>query len=311
MNKSTYTQNRVIYFALGLDIRNANLSLEEANEIIQTMQTDPKFAYDFLIQKEGVAIKDEKILARSVAKVEKSGRLFSEKNKKDKKDKKMNKNNSENSISMNEILNHIIKNISKYTTAITLQNICENFNLETKRNVQFGRMSSVLAGLTRKGLLSRIGKGVYRPIENLVDQSNQSVVIEANNSNIQENNNLGAERKLLEDFIKKYNTTGEFIFTLSELRAEYPSACPKKLGKAAQNMKFTNPNMTGTGIMGQYKIKTPPVVSDVEIQPSVRPVVKTPETEDFIIDAIKIVKALGFEKSRLLLDRANKILQEI
>lgn len=312
IKKSTFSQNRVIYFSLGLDIRNANVSISEATEIIEAMQTDPQFAYDFLVQKEGVVVKDEKILARSIAKVQKMGRLFS--NKKKKKEEKM-KNKGENSISMNEILNHIIKNISKYTTAITLQNICDEFNEEMKRSVQLGRMSSVLAGLTRKGLLTRISKGIYQPIEDLVQQSQnlkQEEEAEDESGHEYDESKFSPERKLVVNFIKENNTTGELVFTLSELRRAYPEACPKKLAKAVQNMKFNNPNMVGTGVLGEYKIKAP-----VE-KPSVAPVApkqiveeKQKDIDDFIVDAVKLVRRLGFEKAKVLLEKANKILQEI
>ena len=309
--KSTFSQNRVIYFSLGLDIKNAMISLSEANEIIQTMQTDPQFAYDFLIQKEGVIIKDEKILPRSIAKVQKKGRLFSEKKEKENEVK----NKGENTISINEILNHIIKNISKYTTAITLQNICDDFNAETKRNVQLGRMSSVLAGLTRKGLLTRISKGIYKPVDNLIEQSQTLKQPTSNNDEKHEEKydaRFSEERKLVDNFIKEKNRTGELVFTLDEVRNAFPQACPRKLGKAVQNMKFNTSYIVGTGTLGEYKVTAPVVeVPAIETKPIVVQKTNEKNVEDFIVDAIKLIKSLGFDKAQILLEKANKILQEI
>lgn len=325
IKKSTFLQNRVIYFSLGLDIKNANFSTSEVSEIIDTMQTDPQFAYDFLVQKEGVIVKNEKTLARSISKVQKMGRLFSSKKK---EEKMKNKLEHENSISMNKILNHIIKNISKYTTAITLQNICVEFNEETKKSVQLGRMSSVLSGLTKKGLLIRISKGIYKPVDDLVLQSQNLKQEEAEvNENEHEHDEsfrevkhsfgyeskFSPERKSVVDFIKENNTTGELIFTLNELRRAYPEACSRKLAKAVQNMKFNNPNMVGTGVPGEYKVKAPPVKKPSVVKPiiSKQIVEEKQDINDFIVDAVKLIRRLGLEKAKILLEKANKILQEI
>lgn len=324
---STYAQNRSIYFSLGLDIRSAGLSVEEANEIITTMQTDPQFAYDFLIQKEGVIVKNEKNLPRSKAKVERVGRLFNEKKKMATK-----KENRGNSISMNELLNHIINNISKYTTAITIQNICDNFNSQNNKSINFGRMSATLTGLTNRGLLTRIGKGIYRPVDSLLDQAKNHIEDEGNEqvtpSILGRQYEIGQERMLVDDFIRRKNTTGEFVFSLSDLRVEYPNACSKKLSKAVQNMKQNNPNITKVeGKLGVYKVICPVDANALRQQNETRQVaVMKPKEEtkeinfiveeetkeiNFIIDAIKLIRSIGLEKAQLLLVQADKIVREI
>lgn len=317
---STYAQNRSIYFSLGLDVRNTELSIEEANEIITTMQTDPQFAYDFLIQKEGVIVKNEKNLARSKAKVEKVGRLFNSKPKKDSKKKSADKDNS---ISMNDLLNHIINNISKYTTVITLQNICDNFNSQNNRSINFSRMSATLTGLTNRGLLTRIGKGVYKPVDSLLDQAKNHVedgVVrheQVTTEILGKRYEIGQERKLVDDFIRRNNKTGELVFSLEDLRQAYPDACSKKLSKAVQNMKQNNPNLAKVeGRLGFYKI-TCPVATDFEPRITTHQTqVAVAETEpskeiNFIVDAIKLIRNIGLEKAQLLLVQADKIVREI
>ena len=316
---STYAQNRSIYFSLGLDIRNADLSIEEANEIITTMQTDPQFAYDFLIQKEGVIVKNEKNLPRSKAKVERVGRLFNEKKKKKMATKKENRDNS---ISMNDLLNHIINNISKYTTAITLQNICDNFNSQNNKSINFGRMSATLTGLTNRGLLTRIGKGIYRPVDSLLNQAKNHIEDEGNEqvtpSVLGRQYEIGQERMLVDDFIRRKNTTGEFVFSLSDLRVEYPNACSKKLSKAVQNMKQNNPNIAKVeGKLGVYKVICPVDANALRQQNETRQVAvmekpkEEPKEINFIVDAIKLIRSIGLEKAQLLLVQADKIVREI
>jgi hypothetical protein len=327
---STYAQNRSIYFSLGLDIRNANISMDEATEIITTMQTDPQFAYDFLIQREGVVLKVEKNLERSKRKVEKFGRLFNVTQKK-KKDsivkKKFPKNYQDRSISMNELLNHIINNISKYTTAITLQNICENFNVETNKNVDFNRMSSTLAGLTKKGLLQRISKGIYKPVENLSDQAQSHICHQEQPTPILATRryDVGIERQLVTEFIRKNNTTGELVFTLQQLRDAYPNVDRIKLGKAVQNMRQNETNnLIKTDRLGEYKIIAPVDIEAIKSAsmtsipattiapaPVVTKIDRQEDIDNFIIDAVRLIRSVGFEKAQNLLVRANKIAAEI
>lgn len=314
---STYAQNRSIYFSLGLDIRSAGLSVEEANEIITTMQTDPQFAYDFLIQKEGVTVKNEKNLARSKAKVERVGRLFNDKKKKTVK-------KEDNSISMNDLLNHIINNISKYTTAITLQNICDNFNSQNNKSINFGRMSATLTGLTNRGLLTRIGKGIYRPVDSLLDQAKNHIEDASNEqitpSVLGRQYEIGQERMLVDDFIRRKNTTGELIFSLSDLRVEYPNACGKKLSKAVQNMKQNNSDITKVeGKLGVYKVVCPVDTNalrqnetqQVVVMEKPKEAANEPREINFIVDAIKLIRNIGLEKAQLLLVQADKIVREI
>lgn len=148
----------------------------------------------------------------------------------------------------------------KDSPGFPLRTICDAFNEVSEQPVNEAQMSNILSSLHDKGIVRRIGKGIYRS-SYFVDKEEtteaEEVAVESPVS-VQKRPDDNfihlkkTERIAVEAFIEKYsNPERDFYFTIHELSREYPHLDRTKLGKACSNMCYTRTIDKGR-VLGEY-----------------------------------------------------------
>lgn len=139
----------------------------------------------------------------------------------------------------------------------SLRTICDDFNKVSEQPVNESQMSNILSSLHEKGIVKRVGKGIYRtPYFVDKEESEKEVAVETPISKRPTDDNYihlkKNERLAVEAFIEKYaNPERDFRFTIHELSREYPHLDRNKLGKACSNMCYTKTICKGR-MLGEY-----------------------------------------------------------
>lgn len=140
------------------------------------------------------------------------------------------------------------------TVGFSTRTLTNDFNKVCATKTTEGQMSGILSTLTRKGILVRRGRGIYCLKEGFKPTIHAIPVaqVEETESHDDHLDHLKSEeRHLVDKFLEQADPTEDFIFSISDIAAEFPDADRKKIGKAIQNM-YQNDKLVKGRNMGEY-----------------------------------------------------------
>lgn len=201
---STPKQKKFIFWHLGLDVKECNLSLSDAADLIGQMKKDPKFVYDYLVRcgakvlnpeklqkainkkdksmiKKGVKTKAEQCQELYKSDVTLTAKQIAEKvdcdlsvvyrslSKLDSKQKDLKQKieRKDPPLKYRQVLNHIKKTPNlQGDSALTLENLAESYNQSNNTNYNTNEFSRCMVMIVKKNYASKVGKGVYSLVNN-------------------------------------------------------------------------------------------------------------------------------------------------
>lgn len=140
------------------------------------------------------------------------------------------------------------------TVGFSTRTLTNDFNKVCATKTTEGQMSGILSTLTKKGILVRRGRGIYCLKEGFVKPVHAIPVaqIEEEDSDSHDYDYLKSEeRQLVDKYLEQADPTEDFIFSISDIAAEFPDADRRKIGKAVGNMCYNEKLAKGKNL-GEY-----------------------------------------------------------